>query len=267
MQYNPSPSGGEGVSPTSRTFTLVQHNCLGSWDVFPSLFGSFSQLTQASSVVALQDPPVYRGKLPSSQHYTSFSPPSMGNKKPRVAFYVFASFLSTVTLLPWFFDRGDIMALDLFTPDGFFSPSMTSFTIINSYRTKGRSNNTRSVLPDLIFPNLPGPTLILGDLNVHHPTADPLRSFKEDELATSIPYFDRATELGFTLLNMPGVYTRFSMSLVGRPGVLDLAFACPLLASYFSEWSEPLPSTGSDRMPIVLCFDAPLFRATPPKTN
>ena len=111
------------------------------------------------------------------------------------------------------------MALDLFTPDGFFNPSMTRFTIINSYSTKGCLNNTQTVPPDLIFPSLPGPTFTLGDLNTHHPTADPLRSFKDHGLATSVSYFDRATKLGSSLLNTHEVYTRFSMSLMGRPGV------------------------------------------------
>jgi len=155
------------------------------------------------------------------------------------------------------------MALDLFTPDSFVNPSTTGFRQINSYGTKGRSNNTRSVPPDVIFPFSPLPILTLGDLNIYHPTADPLRTFKEDEIATSTPYFDRATDLGFSLVNTPGVFTRFSMSLIGRPGVLDLAFACPLLAPYFTEWSDPLPSTGSDHIPILLRFEAPLFRAPP----
>jgi len=57
------------------------------------------------------------------------------------------------------------------------------------------------------------------------------------------------------------------MSLIGRPSVLDLAFACPLRAPYFSEWSDPLPSTGSDHIPILLCFEAPLFRTPPPTPN
>jgi len=57
------------------------------------------------------------------------------------------------------------------------------------------------------------------------------------------------------------------MSHIWRPGVLDLAFACPLLALYFSEWSVPLPSTGSDNIPILLCFEAPLFRSPPPAPN
>jgi len=100
-----------------------------------------------------------------------------------------------------------------------------------------------------------------------HPMADTLRVFNEDEIATSTPYFDTATEMGFTLLNVPGVFTWFSMSLIGRPGVIDLAFACPLLPPYFTAWSDPLPSTRSDHIPILLRFEAPLFRAPPPAPN
>ena len=235
--------------------------------MFLSLFGSFTQLAHAPSIVALQDPPVYRGKLPSYTLFTVFSPPPNGGCKPRVSFYVYSSCLSTVSLLPRFFGRGDVMALDLFTPDGLFNPSTTGFTMVNLYSTKGRLNNNCSVPAEVILPSPPLPTLTLGDLNIHHPTADPLRVFKEDELATSIPYFDGATELGFTLLNTPGVFTRFSMSLVGCPGFLDLAFACPLLAPYLSEWSDPLPSTGSDHILILLRLEVPLFRAPPTSPN
>jgi len=194
------------------------------------------QLAQPPSIVALQDPAVYRGKLPSFRLFSSFPPPTTGGCKPRVAFYVYSSFLSTVSHLPRFFDRGDVMALDLFTPDGFFNPSTTGFSIINSYSTKGRSNNTRSVPAEVVFVGSATPTLTLRDLNIHHPMSEPFRGFKEDEIATLAPYLDRATELGFSLLNTPGVFTRFSMSLIGRPGVVDLAFACPLLAPYLSEW-------------------------------
>jgi len=231
MQHYKSVGSREQAStPPPKPFTLVQHNCLVSWDVFFSPFGSFTQLAHPPSIVALQDPPVYSGKLPSFNLSSVFSPPTNGGCKPHIAFYVYRSFLASVSLLPCFFGRGHVMALDLFTPDGFFNPSTTGFTIVNSYSTKGHRNNTRSVLPDIIFPASPLPTLTLGDLNVHQPTADPLRVFNEYELATSTPYFDTATHLGFTLLNVPGVFTRFSMSLIGRPGVYDLAFACPLRA-------------------------------------
>jgi len=218
MQHDLTTGSGEQASPTPpKPFTLVQHNCPWSWDVFLSLFRSFTQLALPPPIVALQDPPVYRGKLPSFNSFTVFSPPTDRGCKPRVAFYVYSSFLATVSLLPRFFGRGDVMALDLFTPDCFFNPSTTGFTIINSYSTKGRLNNTRSVSPDIIFPESPLPTLTLGDLNIHHPTADPLRVFKEDEIATSSPYFDRATELGFTLLNVP----------VSLPGFLCLSWGAP----------------------------------------
>jgi len=268
MQHTQTPWGGEQDSPPlPKPFTLIQHNCLGTWDVFLSLFGSFTQLAHPPSIVALQDPQVYRGRLPSFCLFTVFSPPATGGWKPLVAFHVYNSFLSTGSLLPLFFGRGDVMALDLFTPYGFFYPSTIGFMIINSYSTKGRTNNTRSVPPDVVFPSSPLPTLTLGDLNIHHPTSDPLRTFKEDEIVTSSPYCDRATDLGFSLLNTPGVFTRFSMSLIGRPGVLDQAFACPLLAPYFSESSDPLPSTGSDHIPILLRFEDSLFRAPHPTPN
>jgi len=235
--------------------------------VFLSLLGSFTQLAQPPSIVALQDPPVYRGKLHSFNLFLAFSPPTDGGCKPHVAFYVYSSFLASVSLLPRFFGRGDVMAVDLFTPDGFFNPSTTGFTIVNSYSMKGRLNNTRSVPPEITFPISRLPTLTLRDLNIHHPMAHPLRTFKGDELGTSMPYFNRATELGFTFLNAPGVFTRFSMSLIGCLGDLNLAFPCPLLAPYFSEWSDPLPSSGSDHIPILLRFDAPLFRTPPPTPN
>ena len=235
--------------------------------MFLSLFGPFTQLAHPPSIVALQEPPVYRGKVPSFNLFTVFSLPTTGGCKPWVSLYPYSSFLSTISLLPRFFGRGDVMALDLFTPDSFFNPSTTGFTIINSYSTKGRSQNTRSVPPDIIFPSSPLPTLTLGDLNINHLTADHLRVFKDDEIATSSLYFHRATDLGFSLRKTPGVFTRFSMALVGRPAVLDLAFACPLLSPYFSEWSDPLPSTGSDHIPILLRFEAPLFRGPPPTPN
>ena len=239
-------------------FTLVQHNCLGRWDVFLFLFGSFSQLACSPLVVALQDPPVYRAKLPTHSDYRNFFPPT-GSSKPRVAFFLLDFLLSTVSVLPWFFDTGDIMALDFFTPDGFFLSGLSKWTIVNSYSTKGLANNTRTVPPDLVFPSLLFPTLILGDLNLHHPTSDPLRDFKEYELAVSCPYFDKPTDLKFSLFNTPGVYTRFSMSTVGRPGVLDLVYACPRLIPSFSEWSDPPPSPGSDHIPILLSFNASLL--------
>src|SRR5713226_8338118 len=51
-------------------FSVLQHNCLGSWDVFLSLFNSFG--SDVPFVVCLQDPPVWRGRLPSADGFVSF---------------------------------------------------------------------------------------------------------------------------------------------------------------------------------------------------
>jgi len=142
MQHNYLLNGAEQVSaPLPGPFRLVQYNCLGRWNVFLSLFGSFSQLACTPSIVTLQDHPAYRGKLPSSQLFSSLWPSGTGSKKPRVAFYVFSLFLSTVTLLAYFFERLDVMALALFTPEGFVNTSMSSFIFINSYSSKSLCNN------------------------------------------------------------------------------------------------------------------------------
>ena len=127
--------------------------------MFLSLVASFTQLAQPPSIVALQDRPVYRGKLPSFNFFSAFSHPSDGGCKPRVAFYVYSSCLASVSLLPRFFGRGDVMALDLFTPDGFFNPSTTGFMIVNSYSTKGRLNKPAPSHQRLYVLYLPSPRL------------------------------------------------------------------------------------------------------------
>src|SRR6195952_4468164 len=79
--------------------SLVQHNSLGSWNVFLSLFHS---LTSGPPVdfVLLQDPPVSKGFLASFAGFKSFAPPVF---KPRVAIYAFLRVLSFFTVHPVFF--------------------------------------------------------------------------------------------------------------------------------------------------------------------
>ena len=62
---------------------------------------------------------------------------------------------------------------------------------------------------------------------------------------------------GYSLLNTPGVYTRFPLSRSGRPSVLDLAFASSSLAHFLAAWGTPYESTGSDHVPILVSFATP----------
>ena len=79
-----------------QSITLVQHNSLGSWDVFLSLFNSFVGLPPVD-VVLLEDPTSRKGFLPSFAGFKSFCPPT---PRPAVAFYVSLSFLSFYAVLP-----------------------------------------------------------------------------------------------------------------------------------------------------------------------
>ena len=81
------------------------------------------------------------------------------------------------------------------------------------------------------------------------------------ERSISFPYFPRAMDLGFSLLNTPGVYTRFPLGGEARPSVIDLAFASSALLPFFITWDTPLPSTGSDHIPISLTFAHPIQAA------
>ena len=124
-----------------------------------------------------------------------------------------------------------------------------------------------TVSPLVAFPETSFPTLVVWDFNIHHPLPDPLRFHSADELATSFPYFSRSSELGFGLLNQPGVCTRFPLGGSGRPSVLDLSFASPLLLPFCQTWDTPLPSTGSNHIPVQIILSHPLTSPLPPSPN
>ena len=53
------------------------------------------------------------------------------------------------------------------------------------------------------------PCLIGSNFNLHNPLSDRIRHFSSDDIAVCTPYYERAAYMVFSLLNMPGVYTRF----------------------------------------------------------
>jgi len=194
------------------------------------------------------------------------APPNSPGSRLKVAFHVSSAFLSYATVLPRFFDRPDVAALDLFGVD-LFGGSFTQLRILNLYNLCSQHSSASTVSPDLSFPDDGFPLLVVGDFNIHHPLAEPLRAYSRRDLAASFPYFSRTAELGFELLNLPGVFTRFPWDSATRPSVIDLSFASPLLFPFFYSWDTPLPSTGSDHVPISLTFAHPISSPSPPVPN
>jgi len=235
--------------------------------VFLSLFNSFASALHPPDVVCLQDSPYWRSRLPSFSGFKSFCPSHSPGSKPKIAFYLSCSFLSYATFIPRFFDRPDVAALHLCGVD-LFGRSFTQFRILNLYKLWSLRSSVRTIPPDLSFPDDCFPLLVVRDFNIHDPLADPLRAYSRRDLAASFPYFFRAADLGFELLNLPGVFTRFPWDCATRPSVIDLSFASPLLFPFFApEILTPLPSTGSDHVPIFLTFAHPISSPPPPVPN
>jgi len=259
MINHPRPAG-KGPAPNPNLLSIVQHYCLGSWDVFLSLFKSFREATTYPSLVLLQDPPVNKAHLPSFNVFKSFFPPV---RTPRVAAYIHVWFLASFSVLPRFKEVDNILALNVSSQQPLFVTNLHSFRLINAYSTNTRDHCVHSVSPETLFPTLDIPLLGVRDLNIHNPLADPLRSCSPRETGSSTAYFEKAAEAGFALLNPPAEYTRFPLVGKARPSVIDLAFTNPLLLRMFKSWEVSLPSTGSDHVPITITLAAPTLIPSP----
>ena len=218
--------------------TLVQHNSLGSWDVFLSWFNSFVEFSTVD-IVLLQDPPVYHGSLPSFVGIKAFAPPVF---KGGVACYVALGFCKKYSLLPAFIPRtDDVLFLDIFTLNGFLDISALKFRIENVYSHSLTQPPSNTVPPATALADHDFPYQVVGDFNIHNPASDPLRVISCAEEQASAPYFDQVPDLGYILLNTSVVLTSYPVSGGQRPSVIDLACANPLMFPAFRSWDASIP--------------------------
>jgi len=202
MSGSPAPTQSPSPShsfhyPGCLNLCIAQHNCLGSSNVFQTLFSFFTSVESSSHIVALQDIPLWRNCPPVFRNNKCFFPPATDSYKPRVAIYVHERLLSVISFLPLFFERGDLMAVNFHSPEGLFDTSHNLFHLYNAYSIP--NGHTRSVSPVDLFPQHDFPTLVLGDLNIIHVTSDPTSWLSGyDHLITS-PSFDRPSALLFSL--------------------------------------------------------------------
>jgi len=166
-------------------------------------------------------------------------------------------------VLPRFKGVDDVLALDVSSQEPLFVTNFDSFRLINAYLTNTRDHRVHSISPDTLLPTLDVPLPVVGDLKIHNPRSDHLRSCSPWEIGSSTPYFEKAAQAGFALLNPPGEYTRFPFVGKARPSVIDLAFANPLLLPLFKSWEVSLPSTGSDHVPITINLAPPTLIPSP----
>src|SRR6266566_272979 len=183
-----SPAPLASFSPTTNfeNISIIQHNCATSNPILLSLFSSFRNSSQPA-IVAIQEPFLYNGQPPAVPSYTLITPPTSSTEKVRCCFYIQTLFLNSISLVPLFFNRGDLCGLSISFPNTGFRRLFKSLTILNGYNSH-INRFTRSILPTEMFIKSNLPTLVLGDFNIRHPTTDPQRTFKRSELSLSNPY-------------------------------------------------------------------------------
>ena len=175
--------------------------------MFLSLFNSLKSCYPTHYIVTIQDPPIWNSCLPSFCMLKGFHPPASKGNRPRVATYIHQDLLQSASILPCLLDRLDSMAIDIHSQQGLFSSNHKIFWLYNSYSVNGTSCSSRTLFPQDLFPTHSFPTITLGDFNLHHPLPDPLRELSSQDISVSGPYFDRAADLGYSLLNVPGIFT------------------------------------------------------------
>ena len=154
--HSPSPSH-SFHHPGCLNLSIVQYNCLGSSNVFQTLFSFLTSVESSPHIVALQDIPLWRNCPPVFHNYKCFFPPASDSYKPRVATYVHERLLRVISILPLFFERGDHMAVNFHSPEGLFDTSQNLFCLYNAYFIP--SGHTRSISPVDLFPQHDFPTL------------------------------------------------------------------------------------------------------------
>ena len=188
--YHNNNSGSElAQAPTIDTLSIVQHNCLGSWNMFLSPVNCLKATASLLSFVLLQDSHVFRNRLSSFVGFKAFASEIHAGIASKVECYVFYGFLQTFPIIPLFFKSADWMAFDVHTPSGLFDSNSHVLRIYNGYSTNGSSSNVRTIVPEKMFTEHNFPCLVVGDFNIHTPLSNPLYDFSPKDISTSTPYF------------------------------------------------------------------------------
>jgi len=157
------------------------------------------------------------------------------------------------------------MAVNFHSPEAIFDTSDTLFFLYNAYSIADGHHS--SVSPFYLFPHQIYPTFVLGDHNIHHPSSDPAWYLSDYEHFIGSFYFDRDSDLSFSFLNTPGVYTRFPFTTTYRLTVLHLSFANNALVPYLSPWNPILLPRGSDHSALSIVLSTPLLKPPPKGLN
>jgi len=213
-------------------------------------------------IIAIQDPHSRRSVLPAFPGFLSLTPPPPG--KPGMAIYIAHSLNLHLSCTTVFHNTLEMISVEAFSPEGQLRCPHRSLSITSVYLLTTNSPPYRSISTNNVFSYLPYPHLIIGDFNLLHPMADPLRTLSDREYTLSARYLDAAFNTLYHLLNTPGVYTCFPFDTISRPLVLGLAFANSSLSPFVSSWDTPFPTTGWDHVLVIIILQLLAIMLPPP---
>jgi len=108
---------------------------------------------------------------------------------------------------------------------------------------------------------------VVGDLNVHTAYTDHMRNLEPGERRRREHYMRLAGLRGYTIINIPGIYTRFPDNpTLHRPSVFHYTLANNSLFAKLSKWKDVYQRSGSDYIIIITELDSEgmtLARASP----
>ena len=244
MEGSPEKSGTKRVK-----IKIAQHNCRGSNDVFITLFHIVKNFD--ISFVCVQDPPLYNGEPLRAPGYECVF---QKTRKVRACTYVSLRVLLEVSFVI-FPCVEDVLFLRVFAKEGRLLGQSRSIGIANVYNRQGADGH--SAPAESIFPETPEPTLVVGDLNIHTSLTDPMRVLSSSERRTGEAYMRTAALHSYTILNTPGIYTRFPDNPnLHRPSTIDYTLANASMFTKVNRWRDITQRTGSDHIVIVTEIDS-----------
>jgi len=213
------------------------------------------------SFICVQDPPLFNGQPLRAPGYECIS---LNADKVRVCTYVSLKVLLDISFVVVPRDQ-DILYLRIFAKEGSLLGNHRSLGIINTYNRPAEGGHT--VTAESLFTETNEPTLVVGDLNVHTAYTDPMRNLEPGERRRGEHYMRLAALRGYTIINTPGIYTRFPDNpTLHRPSVIDYTLANNSLLAKVSKWKDVYQRSGSDHIIIVTELDSEgmaLARASP----
>lgn len=184
------------------------------------------------------------------------------SKKIRVSTYVRKDFTELVSFRVLNFSFDSLLVISFEAISFCLVRGWKEFILTNVYNTPSREGMV--VAPERLFHDFDCLSFVCGDFNVHTIYTDPLKEINPGERRLGELFFRVATVKKHTIINEPGIHTRFPNRDDHRPSCIDYTLANNKLLHFVDDWNHTLDSTGSDHIAIITTINSREIRTARP---